>query len=97
MLSWKQRRSSIVIPIWAAILSCPSSCSHLGFQEVGEGVYVSSSSPGLEHAAEKISAARKESTDGSAQTPELTVEVNPDSGIGPEEFRILVDKNWIRV
>ena len=82
----------------AAALLLLSSCGGSGYVRVDE-VYISKQSPALEKAAREMSTAQKESLGdaASARLQDLRVEVDAASGLGPEEFRILVGDAEVRV
>ncbi|MBI4607214.1 MAG: hypothetical protein HY721_35060, partial [Planctomycetes bacterium] len=94
---------SAALPLLAAGLlgaSWAGGCRQAGYTRVDEGVYVARAVPGLERAGEQISTARREARGGAAPAaplPELSVVVDPSTGLGPESFRIRVEEKSIRV
>jgi hypothetical protein len=76
-------------------------CGGSGYVRVGgDDVYVPESLRYLERAAREISAARKgpgPADPASPALPELSISVEPRSGLGEEEFRVLVAEGSVRV
>jgi hypothetical protein len=78
----------------------PPGCRQFGFTRVGDGVYIAGSNPAIERAGEEISTARKQARGNdpaNSALPDLSVAINPSAGLGPEDFRILVEDKAIRV
>ncbi len=92
---------TVGLPGVAALLaSLAGGCRQFGFTRIGEGVYISDSNPTLQRAGQEISTARQQVQGGAAAStpfPELSVEVKTSVGLGPEEFRIVVEEKEIRV
>jgi hypothetical protein len=87
------------LPAIAAVLSA-AGCGNPGYVRVNEDVYIPESLPYLERAAKEFATASKESHPGDAGSqapPELSIAVDPVSGLGPEEFRVLVAEGSVRV
>jgi hypothetical protein len=79
-----------------ALAAVLAGCSQSEYVRVDGDVYISKPLPALERAARAISSARREN-EVAGPTPELTVTVSAESGLGPEEFRITVEESVVRI
>jgi hypothetical protein len=75
-------------------------CAGSGYVRVSEDVYIPRAVPSLELAAKEISSAREGIRSGEpagSPQPQLSIAVNPLSGLEPEQFRILVSEGSVEV
>lgn len=101
MRTHSNRTSSGLAVLVAAAMVVPSpGCGRSGFTRVSDDVYVAESVPGLRGAGEKISSAQEQIRSAAPREGvrrELSVSVAPKNVLGTESFRVLVDRDSIRV